>query len=91
MGIIHPRASPGRRVEDLERQVFAVGGKAFVQPDILPGSASHVIAKPLMKQLMGRECEGKPVLRGHGLVLHAATKWGHTMTIFFIGEGVEAA
>ena len=90
MGIIHPVAGLGGGSEGLEREVFAVGGEALVQPNVLPAGTGHVIAKPLVEQFVGREREIEPVLRGHRLVLHAAVNGHHVMAVLLIREGIEA-
>src|SRR5262249_52655825 len=34
-------------------EVFGIGGKTFIQPDLSPVFARHQIAPPLMRQFMG--------------------------------------
>ncbi len=72
----------------LERQVFGIGSKAFIEPNVLPGGAGHVVAEPLVGQLVGREGEGEKALRGHGLVLHAPAKGRHAMPVLLLMERV---
>ena len=74
-----------------------IGGKTFVEPDVSPGAAGQVIAKPLMRQLVRFQTVAGIVqlgagivnhvvgLRGGADVLHAATEvTSHRLRVFCI-------
>ena len=89
VGIVEPIAGANGRGEGLQRKVFAVGSKAFVEPDVLPAGAGYVVTKPLVEQLVGGEREVKAVLRGHSLVLHTAVEGHRGMAVLLVGKRVE--
>src|SRR5690606_26290851 len=80
---------PGSILQDkLISQPRKIISKAFIEPDILPTTARHVISKPLVGQFMRRETITKPSHTTHGLMFHSTAKPKLIVTVFFLVERV---
>ena len=83
-------AGPVLRGQVLVAETAQVSGEAFVQPEVLPAAAGHLVAEPLVGQFMRGQFVEIGAHEGHGLVLHTAAALHLGVAVLLVGEGVGA-
>ncbi len=79
-----------RFTDTFEIQSFGIGRKSFVKPNIAPGAAGYLVAKPLVRQFVRNQIGLKLSHKGDSGMLHSSATTNLGMSILFISIWIRA-